>query len=84
MSFALSDLEHLPADRPASGLLGLAERGLLPDALIRQGIRYMCRQRLRAERMGGHARQAERYATRIDCLRRSPLAIQVDAANAQH
>ena len=38
-------VEELAADRAAPGLLGLAERGLLPDVLIRAGIRRLCEQR---------------------------------------
>jgi cyclopropane-fatty-acyl-phospholipid synthase len=84
MSIAATDIEELPHDRPASGFLGLAERGLLPDALVRQGIRWMCRARLRELRSGGLVRQAERYAEHVAMLRASPVAIHVDAANAQH
>ena len=43
---------ELPQEKPAPGLLGLAERGHLPDALLRQGIRRMCAQRLREELAG--------------------------------
>jgi cyclopropane-fatty-acyl-phospholipid synthase len=75
---------ELSSERPASGLLGLAERGQLPDALLRQGIRRMCAQRLREELAGGLDQQAARFAGRIELLRRSPVAIHTDAANAQH
>ena len=71
-------------ERPAPGLLGMAERGHIPDALLRQGIRRLCAQRLREEQAGGLAVQAARYAQRIDMLRHSPVAIHTDAANAQH
>lgn len=71
-------------ERPATGLLGMAERGHLPDALLRQGIRRLCAQRLREERAGGLEAQAARYAERISMLRSSPLAIHTDEANAQH
>lgn len=71
-------------ERPASGLLGMAERGHLPDALLRQGIRRLCARRLREERAGGPAAQSERYAQRITALRDSPIAVEVDAANRQH
>jgi cyclopropane-fatty-acyl-phospholipid synthase len=71
-------------DRPARGLLGLAERGRIPDALLRQGIRRLCAQRLREERSGGLVQQAARFSQRIDLLRHSPVAIHTDAANAQH
>jgi cyclopropane-fatty-acyl-phospholipid synthase len=75
---------ELPREDPASGLLGMAERGLLPDALLRHGIRRMCGLRLREERAGGLDEQAVRFARRIDMLRKSPVAIHTDAANAQH
>ncbi|GAB2590686.1 class I SAM-dependent methyltransferase [Dyella jejuensis] len=75
---------ELAADRPAKGLLGLAERGLLPDALLRAGIRQLCTQRLKEEQRSGPEAQALRQQQRIDELRNSPLAIHTDAANAQH
>nr|WP_253260735.1 cyclopropane-fatty-acyl-phospholipid synthase family protein [Rhodanobacter glycinis] len=75
---------ELAQDRPAAGVLGLAERGLIPDALLRHGIRKWCAQRLREERSGGVAAQAERFDQRIAELRHSPVAIHTDAANAQH
>lgn len=71
-------------DRPARGLLGLAERGHLPDALLRQGIRRLCAQRLREEMAGGLIQQTLRFSQRIELLRHSPVAIHTDAANAQH
>lgn len=75
---------ELPADRAAPGLLGLAERGLLPDALVRAGIRRLCAERLRDELAGGVDAQTARAQARIDTLRTSPVAIHTDAANAQH
>lgn len=81
ISATISDLPEQP---PASGLLGLAERGRIPDALLRQGIRRLCAQRLREEMAGGLDEQAARFAERIDMLGHSPVAIHVDAANEQH
>lgn len=75
---------ELPHDRPAAGLLGMAERGLIPDALLRRGIRRLCALRLRDEQAGGAASQAARFAERIEMLRDSPVAIHADAANLQH
>lgn len=73
------------ADRwRAGGLLGLAERGWLPDAAIRHGIRRLCAQRLREERAGNLGAQHDLYRSRIEMLRRSPIAIHTDAANGQH
>lgn len=72
------------ADRAAAGLLGLAERRLVPDLLLRLGIRRLCAQRLREELKGGTDKEAQLYQQRIESLRRSPVAIHTDAANAQH
>ena len=79
----LSDVQ-LPSDRPAPGLLGWAERGWVPDALVRHGIRRLCADRLRDERAGGPAAQARRYQHLMNELQDSPLAIHTDDANAQH
>ena len=76
--------QELPQDTAAPGLLGLAERGLLPDALLRYGIRRQCQDRLRSELDGGLEAQAARFRERIELLRNSPVAIHTDAANAQH
>jgi cyclopropane-fatty-acyl-phospholipid synthase len=84
MRTAAPGLTELEPERPAPGALGLAERGLLPDFLIRLGIRRLCARRLRAERAGGLEAQAERLAQRIAQLRRSPVALHAEAANAQH
>lgn len=78
------DARELPADTPAPGLLGLAERGLLPDALLRLGIRRMCAQRLREERRGRIEAQSERFGRQLASLHASPVAIHTDAANHQH
>lgn len=84
MTHTIATAHELPQDQPAPGLLGLAERALIPDALIRHGIRSQCRDRLRLETTGGLQAIAERQARRIDELRSSPVAIHTDAANAQH
>jgi cyclopropane-fatty-acyl-phospholipid synthase len=74
----------VPAEPCAKGLLGLAERALLPDALIRLGIRRLCAQRLRSEKAGGRQAQEARLQQRLEFLSESPLALHTDAANAQH
>jgi cyclopropane-fatty-acyl-phospholipid synthase len=79
------ELAHeLPQQSAADGVLGLAERGLLPDALVRLGIRRLCAARLRAERAGGVEAQEARRQARHAALRASPLAVHTDTANAQH
>ena len=60
------------------------DRDLLPDWLIRVGIRRLLAGRLREENAGGPADQAERLMRFIAEMRRSPVAIHTDAANAQH
>jgi len=70
---------------PSDGLLvRLSERGLVADALVRFGIRRLCAARLRDEQAGGIEAVAERQRRRIDDLRGSAIAIETDAANAQH
>jgi cyclopropane-fatty-acyl-phospholipid synthase len=74
----------MSTDVPEPGLLGLAERGLLPDAVIRAGIRRLCAQRRSEELEGGTAEVDARFRARLAMLRESPVAIHVDAANRQH
>ncbi|MBX3725864.1 MAG: class I SAM-dependent methyltransferase [Xanthomonadales bacterium] len=62
----------------------LAERGLLPDWLIRAGIRQLNRQRLRSLMAGGAAAAARRQEMLLAELADSPLAIETAAANEQH
>ena len=65
-------------------LIDLSERGLVPDALLRHGIRRLCEQRLRDEHADDAAAADARFRALLDELRRSPIAIETDAANAQH
>ncbi|MBS0367144.1 MAG: class I SAM-dependent methyltransferase [Proteobacteria bacterium] len=76
-----AELSH---DRPAGGLLGLAERGLLPDSLVRWGVRRECALRLRQELAGGVTAQSLRRQRRLADLRADAVAVHTDAANAQH
>ncbi|MGV8959051.1 MAG: SAM-dependent methyltransferase [Stenotrophomonas sp.] len=62
----------------------MAERGRLPDALVRYGIRRQCEARLREECEGGVDAQSLRFGRLIEQLRHSAIALQTDAANAQH
>ena len=71
-------------DRAAPGLLGLAERGQLPDALLRAGIRRLCAQRLREEHALDPDAAARRHSALVADLRQSAVALHVDAANRQH
>jgi cyclopropane-fatty-acyl-phospholipid synthase len=81
---AINETPELAGDRPAPGLLGLAERGLLPDALIRLGIRRLCAQRLRELRAGSQESQQQRATRMLQQWHGGPIAIHTDAANSQH
>ena len=62
----------------------LLERNWLPDAVIRFGIRQRLRQRLQEE---AHNHGADPTAARrkfAEELKRMPIAVETDAANAQH
>lgn len=60
--------------------IALAERGYLPDALVRAGIRALLAERLRSEAAGGEARQAAFRAA----LAAGPVAHAPEKANEQH
>jgi cyclopropane-fatty-acyl-phospholipid synthase len=81
---AAAIVEHLARELPSRGALGWAERGWLPDALVRHGIRRLCARRLQEESAGGSEAQAQRFAACLTALAASPIAMQVEAANAQH
>ena len=85
MNAITTDVEPKHAqDHLSPGLLGWTERGLVPDALVRLGIRALCKRRLAAELAGNAEQQAVRFQAGIESLRESPIAIHTDAANAQH
>jgi cyclopropane-fatty-acyl-phospholipid synthase len=62
----------------------LLERNILPDAVIRFGIRRLLRQRLSDERAPNATAQLERLQSLVARLRTSPIAEQTKAANEQH
>ncbi|MDE2306554.1 MAG: class I SAM-dependent methyltransferase [Gammaproteobacteria bacterium] len=64
--------------------LRLLERGLLPDALVRFGIRRLLRARLAEEDRGGAEAQQAHLMRLIEGLEASPIAIDTQAANEQH
>ena len=64
--------------------IDLMERGLLPDWLVRIGIRHLCRRRLQEEERGsGEANTAAKMAF-VEILRKEPVAVHTDTANEQH
>ena len=65
-------------------LLELAERGFIPDSLIRIGARRLITARLREESSDDVEEAANRYAEMLDQLRASPVAMDTETANSQH
>lgn len=61
-----------------------AERGWIPDGVIRLGIRRLLRARLREQRLGEGDEPRGAVARLIDELGRGPVAVAVDQANLQH
>jgi cyclopropane-fatty-acyl-phospholipid synthase len=60
------------------------ERGLIPDALIRQGIQRLNRMRLRQEKRRDPVSQLQAKLDFIRMLRNEPVAVETEAANQQH
>lgn len=67
-----------------SRAIQLAESGVLPDWLIRVGIRWLDRKRLRAEYRGEEEKQQEALHQFIAQLRKSPIAVDTRMPNVQH
>lgn len=63
---------------------GLLENDVLPDALIRLGIRRLLAKRLRDEDLGDAERRQKKLMDWVEALKASPIALHTDAANAQH
>lgn len=73
-----TDQQPRDTDRE-SGVMGLAERGVLPDAVIRFGIRRLLKQRLDEEAARGDQSDALR-----ERLSQGPIAVRTTDANRQH
>lgn len=66
------------------GAIELVEKGVVPDALTRAGIRRLCAERLRRERRGGPAERARALEALVDELSAGPIALVPEKANEQH
>jgi len=62
----------------------LIERNLVPDLLLRKGIRKLLKQRLKDEKQGNTEQQQAHLMKLIDQLKASPIAINTADANQQH
>ncbi len=65
-------------------LIKLAEKGFLPDPLIRLGIKRLCSQRLLQATSLSDADMEKEHAAWIDVLKKSPIALVPEKANEQH
>ena len=65
-------------------LIKLAEKGFLPDALIRFGIRRLCSQRLAEAKNPGKDEMEKEHEAWIEVLKESPIALVPEKANEQH
>ena len=70
-----------PLEALVRGAVAAGESGRIPDPVIRFAIRRLCAQRLREERRRA---DADGHRDFLRALRRGPIALHVDAANAQH
>jgi len=61
-----------------------AERALLPDRSIRWGIRRLLRKRLQELTQASKSGQSAVDPAWLDQMRASPIALDIEAANAQH
>lgn len=62
----------------------LLEKGLVPDRVIRAAIRRMLRERLREEDGGNEAANRAKLRKFVEEMRKSPIALRTESANAQH
>lgn len=62
----------------------LLEKNLVPDPLIRFGIRRLLAQRLRDEQKADAAAQQQHFMELIGFLKASPIAVNTHDANEQH
>lgn len=62
----------------------LLEGGFVPDSVIRVAIRRMLRDRLREEDRGSDEANRAKLLAFVDEMKRSPIALRTDSANAQH
>ena len=65
-------------------LIDMADRGLLPDRLIRMGIRFLDKQRLAQEDRSHSDGQRENLDRFIAHMHESPIAVHTNEANEQH
>lgn len=65
-------------------LIDMADHGLLPDFLIRFGIRQLDKKRLQAEKPADGASRIRALERFIEKMQQSPIAVRTHKANEQH
>jgi cyclopropane-fatty-acyl-phospholipid synthase len=73
-----------PADPPVSLPFRLLARDLLPDSLVRFGIRRLLAERLREERRTSEEAQQRHLMRFISQLKASPIAINTRESYVHH
>jgi cyclopropane-fatty-acyl-phospholipid synthase len=67
-----------------NGVFRTLDTGIVPDGLVRFGIRRLLRRRLEELQEGGVEGQRQRFEQLVRTLRESPIAVETDKANEQH
>lgn len=76
--------KFIAVPKPSAALDILLEKNVLPDWVIRLGIRRLLRQRLHEEDQGSAEDQQAHLLKLVAELKQSPIAIETRAANDQH
>ncbi len=72
------------ANKTSNTVLAWTERGLVPDSVIRAGIRRLCRQRLKDIKSGDPEASGAELESFIEKMNQSPIALVPEIANEQH
>jgi cyclopropane-fatty-acyl-phospholipid synthase len=72
------------ATKASSTVLDWSERGLLPDSVIRAGIRRLCRQRLKDINATDVEKLGQDLQAFVQSMNQSEIALIPEAANEQH
>ena len=70
--------------RATQRLIGWTEQGLVPDGVIRAGIRRLLRQRLAEIHAGDTEAASDRLEAFVAAMPRAPIALLPEKANEQH
>jgi len=72
------------AQKASSTVLAWTEKGLVPDSVIRAGIRRLCRQRLQDIRADDPEAAAKALDSFVEKMNGAPIALVPELANEQH